>query len=319
MPQSLKTHSIKNASLDYVAKNYNINWFWALTPRLTGTVSADRSQSLNDFNDTNSTIQNIRTNQNQAFLIDYNPGGGWHLLGGFSRQESQNSQTFFQDASTSSNSADVGVKYDFPSGSSIRLMNHIRKGKFDDRQIDTTAIAFLQDTGYKETETEINLQWLLSAKSNLSITTAYLSRKNDNFSIRDYSGLEGTVAFNWLPTAKIGIRLTASSTLGNFQTDVDSYTRTNGISLRPTYSVTSKITLTANVGVSEREFLGDGYAVPTFASRKDDVQSAGIGVQWAPTLNSTVGINLQYREVDSNNDFFDYTSNTATLFGNILF
>lgn len=312
----VKNQYKNNGFLDFVAKNFNVAWYWALTPRLTGTISADRAESLNNFFFTRSTVQNIRTSQNQAFLADFNPGGGWHALAGFSRQSIQNSQNFFQDASYSANAVDFGVKYVFPSQSSITQLNHIRKGKFDDRQIDPSN---LLDDGFKEVESEVIVDWKLTAKSTVNLRTSYIKRENDNFSIRDYSGFQANLRYFWEPTAKITVALSLGSNLSAFQDNQNSYTRVNSINLSPRYAVTPKINITAGLTYQQQEFLGEGPDPQTGSNRLDKLKSANVGVNWTPTRNSTIGLNLSREELDSSLEDFGYKANSALLSGNILF
>ncbi len=309
----------KNDYLNFTAKNYDAAWLWALTPRLTGKISANRSESLNNFNDTQNSLQNIRTQQNQAFIADYQVGGGWHALGGVSRNEQTNTQTLNavnSDDTFSTKAVDFGVKYIFPSSSSITLMNHVRKGKFDDRQIDQ---ASQFDVDYKEKETEVIVDWSVTAKSRVNLTTGYLKRESDDFSIRDFSGFQGALRYDWSPTAKINVGFNASSRLGGFQTSDDSYVRTNTFSILPRYAITPKIAMTSALNLTERRFLGKGAINASTINRVDEQKILRVGLEWSPTLNSTVGINLVRDELDSNDNTFDYKSNAATISGNMLF
>jgi len=308
-----------NNYLNFVAKNFDGSWFWSFTPRLTGSISASRSETMNNFNDTFSTQQNIRTDQTQALSFDYSPGGGWHAIAGLTRRTSQNSQTFNQIASFSSNAVDFGARYVFPSQSKISLLNHIRKGKIDDRQITPENIASLFDTGFRENETEILLDWILSAKSTVNIVASYLNQKSDNFSQRNFSGFQGSLQYLWQPTSKISVSLAADSRLQGFQTNVDSYARSTSLLLTPRYQISPKISLNSNLNILKREFLGEGPDVQVGRARSDDQTSYGVGLLWQPTRNSSIGVDLQHMELDSTDDFFDFESNTATVSGNVLF
>jgi hypothetical protein len=235
-------------------------------------------------------------------------------LAGISRSTNKNSQTFNQDASFSRNGVDFGVKYLFPSNSSITLMNHIRKGKFDDRQINPVSQF---DTGFKQKESELILDWVLTAKSRVNVTTGYIRHESEDFSSRDFSGFQGSLGYNWSPTAKISGGFNTSSRLSQFQTDTDSYTRTNTLSINPRYAVTPKISVTSSLSMSEQKFLGRGPGTST-QNRIDDRNSLSLGIQWTPTLNSSIGITLQREELDSTENI-DYKNNSVTVLGNLLF
>lgn len=301
--------------LNFTSKSYDAAWLWALTPKLTGIISADRSESLNDFNDfRNSSVRNTRVTQNQQFQADFAPGGGWHLIAGVSRNTLKNSATFNQVSDFSANSLDVGLKYDLSSGTSITMMNHARKGSYDDRAISQAA---LLDNGYKEREHEVRLDWLVSAKSQLSFVASYLSRDHDHFSTRDYSGMQGGVTYSWAPTAKIKLLVAMQSNLAAFQSNENSYTRTHIFSITPTYDFSEKIKLRAGLSMSERNFEGDG--VVASQGREDEIKSASLGIDWSPTNYVTLGLNLQKSSQDSNIVGLDYDDTTVSASANVLF
>lgn len=304
-----------NDYLNFTSKNYDAAWYWSLTPRLTGTLSADRSESLNDFNDfRNTSVRNTRVMQNQLFQADFAPGGGWHLLAGVSRNTLKNSATFNQISDFSANSLDVGLKYDFASGTSITMMNHVRKGSYDDRAINQAA---LLDNGYKEQEYEVRLNWIVTAKSQLNFVASYLNRDHDNFSKRDYSGLQSGLTYTWAPTAKIRFAIAMSSNLAAFQSDTNSYTRTNSISISPIYDFSEKIKFRASVNMVDRNFEGDG--VIASQGREDEISSASIGVDWLPTNYLSFGLTVQQTHQDSNIVGFDFDDTTASVSANLMF
>lgn len=305
----------KNDYLNFTSKSYDAAWYWSLTPKLTGTLSANRSESLNDFNDfRNTTVRNTRVTQNQLFQADFAPGGGWHLLAGVSRNTLKNSETFQQISDFSANSLDVGLKYDFASSTSITMMNHVRKGSYDDRPINQ---ASLLDNGYKEQEYEVRLNWLVTAKSQLNFVASYLNRDHDHFSKRDYSGLQGGVTYNWAPTAKIRVAVAMNSNLAAFQSDTNSYTRTNTFSISPVYDFSEKIKFRASLNMTDRNFEGDGVLVSL--DREDEIRSASIGVDWLPTNYLSFGLTLQQTHQDSNIAGFDFDDTTASASANLMF
>ncbi|MGB4812474.1 MAG: XrtB/PEP-CTERM-associated polysaccharide biosynthesis outer membrane protein EpsL [Methylophilaceae bacterium] len=308
--------------LNFNSKNYAAAWLWTLTPFLTGTISLDRNETLNSFQDYQgganlANIRNIRIAETQHFEADYSPHNIWHLLGGYTRttqSNSNNSSSFVGQDSFVSNSADAGVRYNFSSGSSVTTMGHLRQGDYQDRQF-TAGNAF--DNAYSEQEVETKLDWILSGKSRLGARAAYVSRDHDHLANWDYSGLEGNVDFSWSPTAKIKLVVSAASDLSTYQTSDSSYTRNTSIGIKPMYEVTSKITMNAHADIAKRSFLGNGYLTGT--DRADWTKSAGVGVDWMPIRNLSVGGNLERSSRNSNKDIFDYTDTTASVNANLFF
>jgi exopolysaccharide biosynthesis operon protein EpsL len=301
--------------LDFIAKDYNAAWLWRLTPYLSGTLSADRKEQLNSFEDyRNFTVQSIRANETQHFEADFSPHGVWHLLGGVTRSTQNNSQTFIAEDSFTMNALDAGVKYDFRSGSSITLMGHERRGTYDNRTLNSAA---LFDTRFDESEAEAKLSWLISGKSQVNARVAYVSRDHDNFLQRDYSGVVGGLNYRWMPGGKLSVTLSASSDLSSYQTDYSSYTRNNTLSISPAYALSDKITLRAAASISERTFLGD-VGAPS-SERVDTSKSVSIGVDWTPLRSVTIGANLARTSRDSNYAGLDFTDTTAGVNANLFF
>jgi exopolysaccharide biosynthesis operon protein EpsL len=308
----------RNSRLNFNSHNYDAAWLWSLTPRLTGTLYADRKESLNSFQDfrnfNTSTIRNIRVSQTQHFEADYSPHGVWHLLGGITRNEATNSADFVQQDSFSAVALDGGVRYDFRSGSSIVLMAHKRNGDFGRK---TPNFASLFDTGYNEKEAEARLIWLLSGHSRLNIRTAYLRRNHDTFSQRDYSGMEGRIDYFWTPTGKLQLGVSANTSLASFWNIDSSYTRENTLSISPIYKISDKIRLTGFAGISERRFLGD--AVVPSTNRLDKARNFSAGIDWTPWRTLTLGADLRYSKRDSNIVGFDFTDTIVGIDASFLF
>jgi exopolysaccharide biosynthesis operon protein EpsL len=305
-----------NDFLDFNAKDYKAAWLWTLTPYLTGTLSADRKQQLNDFRDFNSsTVKSVRTVETQHFEADFSPHGNWHLLGGVTRIDLTNSQTFNEESDFTMNSVDAGLKYVFTSGNTITFMGHDRKGTYQKRELDP---GLLFDTGFDETEAEAKLDWTLTGKSKLNMRLAHVNRDHDNFSQRNYSGAVGRVGYTWTPTGKTQLVVAASTDLSSFQTSYSSYYRNDVLSISPMYSISSKITAKASASISERTFLGDG-SDPTAQDRVDRYKNASIGLSWTPYRSVTIGADIRHSTRNSNIVNRDFTDTTVGLSADLLF
>ena len=67
-------------SLDLTAKNYDLAWRWAVTPRLRGSLTASRDESVNAFDNASRPDQgNRRLTRREAFDAAYELDGVWRL------------------------------------------------------------------------------------------------------------------------------------------------------------------------------------------------------------------------------------------------
>ena len=201
--------------LNFAGINYNAAWRWNLTPNLTGNLTSSRQQTLMSFLDYNNyTTRNLRTIEQHRFDADFNVGGGWHLTGGAFQSTYRNSQPFVQESDTTLDSAEAGVKYRFTSGSDLSFVNRTGRGVFINRP--EPIYSSQLDNKYSQTENELRFRWLTNPKANIDTKLAYLERKHDNFSERDFHGMTGGLSAEWLPTAKTSIKGGWSHELGSY-------------------------------------------------------------------------------------------------------
>ncbi len=309
--------------LDFKANNYKAAWLWAITPALTGVLSADRVVSLVPFTDARSgsigsvniSTQNIRVSENQIFSVDYSPSGKWHLLGGYTKLNVENSQPFLPETSFKLNSIEGGVKYESPSKSYISLITRTSDGQNQDTN--TNPIVAV-GSGFEEKQQELSAFWLITGKSRILANVGHIRRKDDTFQIRDFSGNFGGINYVWDVTGKTNISIGLSRRLSSFQTQVDSYGVYDVFNVTPTWNVTSKISINANAQIGRRVYKGDGPVASSF-ERQDDSVLYGVGIDWKPRSTIRLGVNLRRDERNSNDNNFDYSANVASVSGQLTF
>lgn len=311
---TIRNNAYQNySSLDSVGNNYKGSWTWSLTPRLTGSVSALRAETALGFLDVRYLAANkppILTNEVQNFLMDWAPQGNVHLLGGFTRTNYLNSSNFQQNRSNTINAIDLGMKYVFPSGSEVTMMQHQRQGEFANLN------PSLPQT-FSENETEVQLNWRVSAKSSLGMRLGFVDREHDkanniDYSARDYSGWVGDATVNWAPTAKLQLKAVAASNIGVYQTLNANYARNNSLSFTPTYACTNKILVTGNASISERKVVG-GF------NETDTIDNVSLGVDWMPRLYVSFGAKVQKMSRTSTSADRDFSDLMTSFTANVNF
>ena len=276
-----------NDYLDFTAKNYNAAWYWSLTPEITGSLTSERTQSLNSFGDVRVTTQkNIRTMTMNQFRAQYSPHNVWALIAGFSQMTLANSESFTAISDFDAAGVDYGLMYQFPSGSNIKLLGHKRQGDFTKRPLDSVS-AF--DNGYTENEYEAILTAQEQGKSRLTARLGRLEREYDNFTIRNYSSYVGDASYDLQVTGKLKTTVSISRAIAPFEAVNSTYTLTDSIRGRVIYDFSSKIQAGINLSYGERDFTGRGQ----FGSidRLDKESSYGGFVRWNPIKNFGLSVN----------------------------
>ncbi|CEN56262.1 XrtB/PEP-CTERM-associated polysaccharide biosynthesis outer membrane protein EpsL [Candidatus Methylopumilus turicensis] len=310
---TIRNNAYQNySSLDSVGNNYKGSWAWSLTPRLTGALSILRAESAMGFADATFVAANkspILTNEVQNFLMDWAPQGNVHFLGGFTRTVSLNSSNFQPDRGNTTNAIDLGVKYVFPSGSEVTMMQHQRQGEFAN-------INPLLPQTFTENETEAKFNWRVTTKSSASTRVAMVEREHDqaggkDFSARDYSGWVGDASLSWTPTAKLQLTASAASAIVVYQSLNANYARNNSLSFTPTYACTNKIMVTGSASISERVVEG--------LNETDTIENASLGLDWTPRRYVSFGAKVQKMSRTSTTANKDFSDLITTLTANINF
>jgi len=308
--QEYRTYSF----LSFSALDYRAAWLWSLTPQLTGTVSADRTQSATNYADFTRTNQrNIQTIDNRRLTADWSIGGAWHLIGGGYQTRVDNSGNFTEVGNYVQDTAEAGVRYVSAANNSLALVRREARGEYSGR----TLGAALLDTRYDQSETELRGLWKITGHSSLDARLGYLDRTHEHYAQRDYSGAVGRLSYLWAPTGKLQFTLAAGRDLYSYQNNFNSYYSYDYLSLMPAWLVSAKTTIRLKLDIGERDYQGSGPLGST--AREDTVRAAQLSVAWRPTQTIDVGAHLTREQRSSNIAGQSYQDNIAGVSASVRF
>lgn len=293
--------------LNYQAKGFDARWDWSLTPRLAGRLSAERSQSLNSFADNRDFSRNVRTIDNRNAAIEYDVFGTWHILGGAGHSKVED--TFIlPTGNTATNFAEAGIKYVSAKGGSIALLNRTSHISWLDVPLD---YFFQLDVAATQHDSEVQLNWPLTGKSQVQAIVTRLNRTHQNFPSRDYSGTSGTFNYAWSPSGKTQILFSASRNYIDWWDISSSYNVNDAVSLTPTWQLSSDVAAKLRVERSRRNFFAPIFIFEGVPQRQDDSRSAQLSLEWLPLRNFSLAASLQKERRTSNQEDMNYSDSTV--------
>jgi exopolysaccharide biosynthesis operon protein EpsL len=304
-------------NLDYTAKDYVAAWHWRVTPSFYGTLSSERLESLNSYADySDYGTRNLRTDEEHRFDGVLEVGGPWRLLAGVAQATRTNSELFSQERDSRLRSSEAGVRYDFRSGTQLSLIGRRGHGEYfnQDEPIEATQ----SDTRFDQRETEVRLNWPLTAHTTLDMRAAHLERTHPHFGERDYSGQVGGIDMHWTPTEKTSLTASLGRELSSYQATSSSYIRTERLSLVPIWQISAKTALRGKFGYARRHYLG-AIEDSALAGRFDTQRSALIAVDWRPWRSLALSASLQNDRRSSNQSGNDYKSTMAGISAHYAF
>lgn len=300
----------KESYLSYNTDNYLGNYYLSITPDFVATFSIKKNQVLNDFRyllaifDDPNRNRNIRTLETESLKINYDPHKTISYFAGFTRNKSQNSVTFNEQANFSSDTIDIGVSYASSSLNKITASTHRTIANFLDRQLNVDN--FL-DTGYEERLYDIDMTYHLTGKSLLTSNITYKSRIYDNFTERDYAKLLGFLSYSIQHTDKLSSNLKYDRNVGPFESNKSTFLVMDMLSYQVDFKIAPKTSVKSTIKYSETDFTGRGQF--NTLDRQDNEVGVGVGLEWKPNTNTQINLSTsrQKRNSSVNTLDFEYT------------
>ncbi len=319
--------------LDFLGKNGTATWHWSATPYLYGRLTGNHREALQNFADItgflNSTTKNIRTDNNARFDAVLELDGAWRLIGALAYDVRTNSRLLVQDFDNRVASVEGGVRYAFPSGSSLTYKTRAGNGDFFKREQPNYTTLF--DTTFNELEHELRLIWLVTGKASIDARAGHYSREHTHIPQRDFDGFVGNFNLNWAVTSKTRVLLGWARDLGNmqlapgsfrnspyFEPFSASFTATNRAFVAPVWQVTEKIALRLRYDYTLRDYLGAVESLP--GGTRTDTQHTGlIALDWQPMRFLFLSGALQRDRRRSNHTGFDFDASSASISARLNF
>jgi exopolysaccharide biosynthesis operon protein EpsL len=296
--------------LDFNALDYQAAWLWHVTPRVSGSLWANRTETPTRFEDQVGFQRNVRTTESYGFSVDGLITGGWHAVAGLAHSSSEGEDTAVQNEPTyRQDSAEAGVRYLFKSGSNGIVLWRRNEGSQDDRFQNSVVGPGSED--YVQDDIEARGTWLVSAKSTLAGRVTYLDRRYEQVPLRDFSGTAGAVSFRWRPTTTVDVRLSGARVIAPWQSLFSSYRTRNAFSLVPTWQATAKTTV--SIGL-RRTYDDYPTVVAGLPDRKDTTDHAILSAEWNPVRSLSIYASV-LREVRSSNIALEEYNTTVSQIG----
>lgn len=306
-----------NTYLDHQAKNYRAEWDWVLGSQLHGVLLLERAEALSSFSSfAIGNLRNIQTVDTKQALAELDVFGGWSVVGGLTETTLKNSaNNFTLDADALVLTPELGLRYRFPSGTTITLLHRSSDGEYTSRA--APDLVLLLDTGYRETEDSLTVNWPVTGKSTVNARIAQVERQYDNVAERNYDGTRLQIDYALQATPKITVNVA-------YRQDVVPYTDTRGsyylartLGLSPLWQITPKLALRLNLSRERREYRG---AAPGGSLRPEEtVTLRGLTMDWAPLNMIRLSATHQRESRDSPNAAESYDANVSQISANLRF
>ena len=303
------------SDLNYSTLNYNAAWDWSFTPKLHGTVSADRKQyrDVTTQPATGSNLVGRRTERTELAEGVYELGAAWRALAGVSHSSAKSTEPNSYDGSPTVRSTYLGAGYELASGTSITGRLRHGNGEYTD--------ATAGGAGFHENEADVLVKWPVTAKTSLEGRVGRLERTHPGAPQRDFSGFVGNATVYWEITGKTRLLAQVAHDLSASGFDLSGaggHVESNRFFVQPTWKPTVQTAVNLRYEYVRRSWE-DVPAGSLDVGRRERVQNASIGFDWAPRPKILVSASVRNERQKSNLSFGNYRATIYGIAGKLYF
>lgn len=301
-----------HSELNFSTLNYNLAWDWSFTPRLHGTVSADRRQYrevVTDITVPAAPVNRIgkRTERNELAEGAFEVGSGIQALAGVSHYRAESNLPYSWDGEPDITYWQAGVGYQAPSGSSAALRYKHGDGKYND----TTFAGFASlNSDFKEQEVELAGRWSYSGKTTVDGRISHVKRSHDAAPQLDFSGMRGALNVNWAVTGKTRLNAGWTHDISATGLSTGGHVDSDRFYIAPTWQATAKTSFSARYDYTRREWK-DVTGTTDFG-RTERIQALQAGVDWQALRTILVSGYIRREKLNSSLNA-GYTANVYGL------
>ena len=287
----------KTSYLDFDSLDYRGAWLWQIGSRISGTLSADRRESLVPFEDIlapGNPTRNVSISENQIFNLDARAIGDWHLLLGINQSSQTSERAVEIQPDFEAVSHEAGIKYAPSSGSTISVIQRSTTGDY----LNQSSNALL-GTGYQQDETELRASWIATGKSTLRGRLTWLERTQNGAAQRNFSGVAGEVIYALAATGQLNVNFIARRDILPFQDPSGTYIVSDTLSVAPTWKISAKTVARLLAAHTTSDFAGTASEPMTAPRRSDTLNLIELGADWSAANRLIFGASLLYQTRDS--------------------
>ena len=297
--------------LDYDGRDAYLKWDWLVGRVATGDVGIAETLTQASYTNVKQPVSNLIRTRQRFFHAAIKLDNPWLVKFGAERVDTDNNASVQQALDATVDSVNAGVQYTSSKGSTVELISRRSDGQYPNRQLVGSAPI---DNDYLQWDNGVAVAWAPSGKTQVSGRLNYTQRDYAEVPQRDFSGLTGLLAMDWMVTGKTTLRASLHRDIGALENDTASYTLNQGIALGADWKPTAKLVFNAQLRHDDIAYAGDpGFVLSTAPAREDRLTTVQAGMQYSVLRNTMLGLVLKRGVRDSSEAFSSYGYNSALI------
>ena len=297
--------------LDYDGRDAYLKWDWLVGSVAKGDVGIAETLTQASYTNVKQPVSNLIRTRQRFFHAAIKLDNPWLVKFGAERVDTDNNASVQQALDATVDSVNAGVQYTSSKGSTVELISRRSDGQYPNRQL--VGLAPI-DNDYLQWDNGVAVAWAPSGKTQVSGKLNYTQRNYAEVPQRDFSGLTGLLAMDWMVTGKTTLRASLHRDIGALENDTASYTLNQGIAFGADWKPTAKLVFNAQLRHDDISYAGDpGFVLSTAPAREDRLTTVQAGMQYSVLRNTMLGLVLKRGVRDSSEAFSSYGYNSALI------
>ncbi len=290
---------------NHTEANYTAGWQWAVTPRLRGNLEASQQEAPRA--DAISGVGNMPNRQTQTHSradAEYEVDGPWHVVAGVGQDQHSSQYATPNTTDSRSDSRDLGLRYDFATGSWIKFSIRSADGRY-------LIGANADGESYQQKEQDLRLRWSLSSASSIDLYLTQVERTHQRNTQFDFNGLNYGANASWELSGRSTLVLAYAHDLGILLATPGWFTEQDSLSWGWNWQTSSRTQLRIRQALQRLDYRTPLAA--SFDSYVDNSHDSSLSLVWTPGAQWQISAALQQQAHGSSLVGQDYRSQQISL------
>jgi exopolysaccharide biosynthesis operon protein EpsL len=304
------TRFARYSILNYRGRDLQGRWNWQLDNHISGDLGCTDNLTIGSFANQQVLVSNLRSQERCFYDGQWLFHPSWQVGIGSSKSKISFSDIIQRILNSENDVWETTLQYLSSASTKVGVKLRETNGHYPNQAVDFISML---DNGYHQREILATADWNYSGHSLLHGQAGQVQRKNDHFSIRDYNGINARGTYTWLPTDKVRLGVSAWREIWAWDDLTTSYSLNRGMSMDPSWTPTSKITVSGKIQHEMRDFLGDPGILVLTTNRKDTSDIRVLTVSYQPTRSYSFSVSVGDDNRDSNIPLLSFNSETVSI------
>jgi exopolysaccharide biosynthesis operon protein EpsL len=296
--------------LNYRGRDLQGHWKWQLDNHLSGNLGCTDNLTIGSFENQQVLVSNQRTQQRCFYDGRWLFHPSWQVGIGASKSKLSFSDIIQRTWNREDDVWETTLQYLSSATGKVGVKLRETNGHYPNQPVDFFSML---DNGYHLREILATVDWNYSGHSLLQGQAGTVQRKHDHFSSRDYHGINARGTYTWLPTVTVRLGVSALREITAYDDLTTSYSLNRGISLEPSWTATSNITVSGKIQHETHDFLGNPGILVLATTRKDTYDTRNLTVSYQPAQSFSFNVSVGDDKRDSNQPLFSFNSETVSI------